>query len=70
MIVNADSADIIASIIILKKEVEDLNGGRLKLTISGAAEAHLLAYELGQANIGVIMTPFRATPSNWDQKGV
>lgn len=66
--VDVDSADVIATIISLKREVE-VNGGQLKLTISGAAEAHLLADELGQADIGVILTPFRATPLTWDQKG-
>ncbi|GJJ06667.1 hypothetical protein Clacol_000862 [Clathrus columnatus] len=68
LVVNADSADVIATIISLKDEVETDGGGQLKLTISGAAEAHLLANELGQANIGVIFTPLRVTPLSWDQR--
>ncbi|KAF8135494.1 composite domain of metallo-dependent hydrolase [Boletus edulis] len=63
---RAQNADIIASLIKLKKEVEASKGVELKLTLAGAAEAHLLAKNLGEANIGVIVTPSRPFPEAWE----
>ncbi len=60
LVVNVHSADIIATLISLKKEVESKTGNAIKLTIAGATEAHLLAAELAQANVGVIVTPSRS----------
>ena len=60
LVVNVHSADIIATLISLKKEVEAENGNAIKLTIAGATEAHLLAAELSEANVGVIVTPSRS----------
>jgi hypothetical protein len=62
LVIEAHSADIIASLITLKKEVEDATKIKMRLTITGGAEAHLLAKELGAANIGVILTPSRLGP--------
>jgi hypothetical protein len=66
--VNAESADIIATLIALKKEVDTATGQSLKLTLVGAAEGHLLAHEIGQAGIGVILVPSRSFPSTWQKK--
>ncbi|KAG6372339.1 carbohydrate esterase family 9 protein [Boletus reticuloceps] len=66
LVVQAQNADIIASLIKLKKEVEASKGVELKLTVAGAAEAHLLAKNLGEANIGVIVTPSRPFPEAWE----
>lgn len=55
-----NGADIIATLISLKQEVEAQTGTTIKLTVAGAAEAHLLAKEIGAANIGVILTPPRS----------
>ena len=60
LVVNVHSADIIATLVSLKKEVEAENGNAIKLTIAGATEAHLLAVELSEANVGVIVTPSRS----------
>lgn len=57
---NVGSADIIATLISLKKEVEAKAGNTIKLTIAGGTEAHLLAPELAAANVGVIVTPTRS----------
>ena len=57
MVVEAHSADIIATLIILKREVEYTTKMEMRLTITGGAEAHLLAKELAAAKIGVILTP-------------
>ena len=68
LVVQAQNADIIASLIKLKKEVEASKGVELKLTVAGAAEAHLLAKDLGEANVGVIVTPSRPFPATWEMR--
>ncbi|KAF8500595.1 carbohydrate esterase family 9 protein [Hysterangium stoloniferum] len=70
LVVSAESADVIATLVHLKKEVETSTGKALKLTISGAAEAHLLAAELGVADIGIILSPVRPFPSQWQQRRI
>ncbi|KAF8558348.1 composite domain of metallo-dependent hydrolase [Imleria badia] len=66
LVIQAQNADIIASLIKLKKEVEVSKCVDLKLTVTGAAEAHLLAKHLGEANVGVILTPSRPFPMTWE----
>jgi len=68
LVVDAHSADIIATLILLKKEVEGVKGHPLKLTITGASEAHLLAQELGEANVGVIVNPSRPFPTLFEDQ--
>ena len=71
LVVDTDSADIIATIIELKQEVEEtlkVADGRkkLKVTIVGGREAHLLARELGEAGVGVLLTQPRPFPKEWE----
>lgn len=40
----------------------------IKLTIIGGAESHLLANELAEADVGVIVTPPRSFPYDWDNR--
>ena len=68
MVVETDSADIIATLVVLKKEVETRMGNSIKLTIVGGVEAHLLAEQLGEANIGVIQVAARPFPTFWDRR--
>ena len=68
LVVEANSADIIASILALKAEVESKLHTFLKFTIIGGAEAHLLAKELGAANVGVILDPARPFPNDWEER--
>ncbi|KAF8973201.1 carbohydrate esterase family 9 protein [Flammula alnicola] len=70
LVVEAHSADIIATLIVLKKEVEAETRKEIRLTISGGAEAHLLAKELGEANIGVILNPLRPFPYVWEDRRI
>ncbi|KAJ7220042.1 carbohydrate esterase family 9 protein [Mycena pura] len=70
LVVEAHSADIIASLILLKKEVETVKGRKIKMTITGAAEAHLLAQELGEADVGVILNPARSFPLQWEDRRI
>ncbi|EJF65056.1 hypothetical protein DICSQDRAFT_132576 [Dichomitus squalens LYAD-421 SS1] len=68
LIINVGSADIIATLVSLKKEVETKTGTPFTLTIAGATEAHLVADELAEARIGVIVTPTRSYPYTWDER--
>ncbi|KAI6000811.1 hypothetical protein EDD15DRAFT_2362285 [Pisolithus albus] len=64
--VDAKNADIIASLVALKAEVEAQSNVPMKMTIVGGAEAHLLAPELASANVGVIIAPVRSFPFYWE----
>ncbi|KAI6157316.1 hypothetical protein BKA82DRAFT_4055541 [Pisolithus tinctorius] len=64
--VDAKNADIIASLLALKAEVEAQSNVPMKMTIVGGAEAHLLAQELASANVGVIIAPVRSFPFYWE----
>ena len=68
MVVDTDSADIIATLVRLKQEVELRTGNAIRLTISGGLEAHLLAKELAEANVGVIQVPSRPFPTVWERR--
>ncbi|KAJ6577401.1 carbohydrate esterase family 9 protein [Mycena capillaripes] len=70
LVVQAHGADIIATLILLKKEVEDAKGRTIQLTIMGGAEAHLLAKELGEAGVGVILNPARPFPFVWEERRI
>ncbi|KAF8207137.1 carbohydrate esterase family 9 protein [Mycena galopus ATCC 62051] len=66
LVVESHGADIIASLILLKKEVEHIKGNPIQMTIVGASEAHLLAKELGESGVGVILNPARPFPFFWE----
>ncbi|KAF8806405.1 carbohydrate esterase family 9 protein [Phlegmacium glaucopus] len=70
LVIEAHSADIIATLITLKKEVEDTTRIEMRLTITGGAEAHLLAKELSAANVGVILTSSRPFPYVWEGRRI
>ncbi|KAL4078461.1 hypothetical protein V8B97DRAFT_2102344 [Scleroderma yunnanense] len=70
LVVEAHSADIIAALIRLKAEVETRIGGTIKMTITGASEAHLLAAELSRANVGIILNPARPFPLTWEDQRI
>lgn len=67
---HTHSADIIATLIVLKREVEHDTKTRIRLTIAGGGEAHLLAKELGDANVGVILNPVRPFPASWESRRI
>ncbi|GAA5841787.1 hypothetical protein JCM11251_004064 [Rhodosporidiobolus azoricus] len=68
LVIHTEKADIIATLISLKKEVETASKKEQRWIIHGAQEAYLLASELASANIAVILTPVRALPVDWDQR--
>lgn len=57
-----------ATLVNLKQEYEDITRNNLRLTFSGAAEAHLLAKEIARARISVIVTSPRTFPTVWEQR--
>ncbi|KAJ7485560.1 amidohydrolase-domain-containing protein [Mycena latifolia] len=70
LVITVNSADIIASLLMLKREVEMQRRTAMKMTLLGATEAHLLAPELAAANVGVILTPPRSFPYSWEQRRI
>nr|GAT48836.1 carbohydrate esterase family 9 protein [Mycena chlorophos] len=69
LVVEAESADIIASLLVLKQEVEALSKRSLRLVIAGGTEAHLLATELAAAGVGVL-TAQRPFPGSWQERRI
>ncbi|KAL1742134.1 hypothetical protein HDZ31DRAFT_66247 [Schizophyllum fasciatum] len=70
LVVHADNADVIATLLTLKREVEKKIRARLRMTIVGGAEAHLLARELAQADVGVIVISPRPHPYSWEKRRI
>lgn len=48
LVVEVGSADIMATLLQLKADIEDKKGTRMRMVFSGATEAHLLAEEIGK----------------------
>ncbi|CAG8732051.1 9724_t:CDS:2, partial [Acaulospora colombiana] len=65
LVVHTDNVDVIATLLDLLDELSQKVEAEVKLTISGGAEAHLLAKELGAAGVGVILTRPRPFPTRW-----
>ncbi|KZT28940.1 carbohydrate esterase family 9 protein [Neolentinus lepideus HHB14362 ss-1] len=70
LVVNVQNADIMATLIRLKKEVEAETGHAIKLTFAGATEAHLLAKEIGEMGVGVLLSPARPYPAVWEERRI
>ncbi|KAH8116645.1 composite domain of metallo-dependent hydrolase [Phellopilus nigrolimitatus] len=70
LVVEAQSMDVISTILLLKKEVELETGVPVRLTIAGAAEAHLIAKQLADANVGVVVSPSRPFPATWESRRI
>ncbi|KAF8590883.1 composite domain of metallo-dependent hydrolase [Ramaria rubella] len=68
LVVNVEAANIMATLLTLKKEVEQETGRTMKMTFVGAAEAHLLAGEISQAGVGVVLIQSRPFPAKWQQR--
>ncbi|PFH51276.1 hypothetical protein AMATHDRAFT_142867 [Amanita thiersii Skay4041] len=70
LVIEVHSADIMASLLILKADVEEKIGSRMRMVFSGASEAHLLAQEIRDGDVGVILKPIRPYPLVWDQRRI
>lgn len=68
LVVDVHNADIMASLIQLKSDIQEQTKSVIQMTFAGASEAHLLAREIGAASVGVIVSPIRPFPSFWDMR--
>lgn len=68
LVIEAHNADIIATLITVKQQTEIESGHSIRMTITGASEAHLLAKELANARVGIILSPSRPFPLTWEQR--
>lgn len=68
LVIDTDSADIIATLILLKREVEEAYGSSVKMTIADALEAHLLAKEIAEAGVGIIQITSKPFPALWEMR--
>jgi len=75
LVVDVESADIMATLLRLKAEIEhkifaETNMHKeLKLTFVGATEAHVLVKELRHAKVGVLVRP-RSFPYSWESRRI
>ncbi|KAG1742007.1 hypothetical protein EDB19DRAFT_2038647 [Suillus lakei] len=70
LVVDVESADIMATLLRLKDEYEAHSGRELRMTFAGATEAHLLAHEIAKAGVSVIVTQSKPFPSTWEQRRI
>ncbi|GAW06441.1 carbohydrate esterase family 9 protein [Lentinula edodes] len=70
LVVDVHNADIMASLIQLKSDIQEQTKSVIQMTFAGASEAHLLAREIGAASVGVIVSPIRPFPSFWDMRRI
>ncbi|KAI9463526.1 carbohydrate esterase family 9 protein [Lactarius psammicola] len=70
LVIETHSVDVIATLIDLKKEFEARTGRPLQMTVAGATEAYLLASELAEAGVGVVLTRARPFPGTWEQRRI
>ncbi|KAF7352632.1 Carbohydrate esterase family 9 protein [Mycena venus] len=67
LVIDVGNADIMATLLILKAEIENQLGSRMRMVFSGAAEAHILAKEIRDANVGVILDA-KPVVGVWDNR--
>ncbi|KAJ4497806.1 hypothetical protein C8R41DRAFT_758876 [Lentinula lateritia] len=70
LVVEVHNADIMASLIMLRAEVDAKIGGQMRMVFVGATEAWLLAKELSRARVGVILTSLKPVAATWDQRRI
>ncbi|KAG8977393.1 hypothetical protein FRC05_001791 [Tulasnella sp. 425] len=68
LIVHTEGADIMAKLLALKAEVEDLTGKTIRMAFFGASEAHILAKQLADAGVGIVVSRARSFPLTWDAR--
>jgi hypothetical protein len=66
LVIEVNKADHMARLLYLKRQVETRIIRRIRVVFHGAAESHLLAEELAEAEVGVIVAPFRSFPYDND----
>jgi len=72
--ITVDSADAIAALLGVKRDVEKAmkenlaESGSLRMVIIGGAESYILADALASAGVGVVLAPMVAFAVEWDQR--
>ncbi|TRM61307.1 hypothetical protein BD626DRAFT_502095 [Schizophyllum amplum] len=70
LVIKAHSADVIATLLEMKAEVEAETGKRFMMTIAGGTEAHLVARQLAAADVGVVVLSPRSFPYDWERRRI
>ncbi|KAK8204792.1 amidohydrolase [Phyllosticta capitalensis] len=68
LVIAVDSADTIASILRMKATVEKAANSKIRIALVGGAESHLVANELAEADVGVVLAPLLQYSQSWDQR--
>ncbi|KAF8662710.1 hypothetical protein AX16_001152 [Volvariella volvacea WC 439] len=69
LVAHVENADIMATLISLKREYQSKTKKSLQLTFAGATESHLIAKEIASAGVSVILTS-RPFPAYWSQRRI
>jgi len=73
LVVTVNSADAMVALLRMKKDVEQQQTqGRtkIKMVFMQAVEAHIVAKEIAQENVGVILNPLRPFPVTHDERRI
>ncbi|KAL1747501.1 hypothetical protein HDZ31DRAFT_80477 [Schizophyllum fasciatum] len=70
LVVDVESADIMATLLVLKAEVENRRGSAMRVVFAGAGEAPLLARDIARGRVGVLLTSARPAPVKWEGRRV
>ncbi|TDL29918.1 hypothetical protein BD410DRAFT_823894 [Rickenella mellea] len=70
LIIDVSSADIMATLLLLKGEVEAKFGTRMRMSFAHATEAHILAKEIAAADVAVLLKPPRPYPQVWSERRI
>ncbi|CAK5276604.1 unnamed protein product [Mycena citricolor] len=68
LVVMVHNADIMATLLMVKHEIEATSGSALRMTFAGALEAHLLAKEIAEANVSVVVSPGKPFPGAFEMR--
>jgi len=68
LVLSVHSADTISALLRLKSTVESESKTTLRLVVLGAAESYLVAKELADADVAVVLAPLLPWAQSWDQR--
>jgi len=66
--ITAHSADIIASVLKVKAAVDASTKSSIRLVILGGAESWLIAEDLAEAKVGVVLSPLLSYRTTWEER--
>jgi imidazolonepropionase-like amidohydrolase len=68
LVLSVHSADTTSALLRLKSTVESASKTPLRLVVLGAAESYLVAKELADADVAVVLAPLLPWAQSWDQR--